>query len=264
MNHSVHNVRHDQAEGLRRLFATPKPRVVTVLSNLSDADKDLLLVNLSAALERTGSEVLLVDARSTSSGIADRVANPKRLSLAEAICGNVDFKNVFSQITQGCRLMTLMPKRETLNAADSTLLAQAFENTTRDCGFILIDGETAKDDPFPLTAMEEGDIVLQLSSNQASIKSAYALLKRLNARLGRRPFSILVTGASEREAGIVSHNLVEAANRYLAISLNPLGWVPADIQIDHAAKMGKSVVNAFPLADAAIAFKRIAENLVAI
>ncbi|MCX7113790.1 MAG: antiactivator of flagellar biosynthesis FleN protein [Proteobacteria bacterium] len=264
MNPYRHDVRHDQAEGLRRLFAPPQPRVITVLSNLPDADKDMLLVNLSVALDRTGNGVLLVDARSASGGIADRVGGPAQPSLAEAVRGNLALENVVSQTPQGCQLMTLTQRWGTLDAVSPASLAQAFENVIRNSIIVLIDGETAKDGAFPLPAMESGEIVLQLSSNQESVKSAYALLKRLNARLGRRPFSILVTGASEREAGIVSQNLIEAANRYLAVSLDFLGWVPADIHLDNASRMGKSVVNAFPLAGAAIAYRRIAENLVSV
>ena len=260
---------HDQAEGLRRLFAAPQPRIITFLSTLPDADKDTLLINLGVAVTRTGSEVLLVDARSASTGIAARFGNPANLSLAEAIHGNLALEETILRIPQGCPLITLMPKRETSgfpspNVGNSALLAQAFETITRNSRVVLVDGEIAKDDSLPLPAMEYGEIVLQLSSNPESIKSAYALIKRLNARLGRRPFSILVTGASEREATVVSKNLMAAAERYLAISLNSLGWIPANGQIENAARLGKAVVDAFPLAGAASAFRQIAEHFVSI
>jgi len=258
----LNNLLHDQAEGLRRLFAAPKPRIITLLSGLPDAEKDMLLVNLGVAIERAGSEVLLVDARLTSTGIAARIGSPVGLSLAEAIRGNVALEDAIYRTPQGCPLITLIQKWETLNAVDSALLVQAFETVTRNSRIVLIDGEIAKDNSLPLSAMEHGEVVLQLSSKQESIKSAYTLLKRLNARLGRRPFGILVTGSSERQALVISQNLIEAANRYLAIPLNFLGWIPADSQLDNAARLGKSVVDVFPLAGAAIAFRQIAENLV--
>ncbi|MFZ4698836.1 MAG: MinD/ParA family ATP-binding protein [Candidatus Methylumidiphilus sp.] len=261
----LNNLGCDQAEGLRRLFSAPKPRVITLLSSVPDADKDRLLVNLSVAVERAGSEVLLVDARLASTGIATRVGNQAGLSLVEAVRGNLALEEAVSRIPQGCQLMTLARKREILNEANPAELALAFASVTRNSRFILIDGEiAAKGRPFPLDAMEHGEVVLQLCSGQESVKSAYALLKRLNARLGRRPFSILVTGSNEREAGIIFRNLADAANRYLAISLNCWGWVPTDAHLDHATRLGKSVVNAFPLAGAAIALRRIAENLVSI
>lgn len=261
MNQYTHHAHHDQAEGLRRLLAPHRPRVITVLSALPDADKDLLLVNLSVALERAGSEVLLVDARPANGGIAARVGGPATPSLAEAVRGKVALEHAVAQMPQGCRLMTLASSGGALNAVNPALLAQAFASATGHSGIVLIDGETANDRPFPLPAMEDGEIVLQLSPHQESVKSAYALLKRLHARLGRRPFGILVTGASEREAGIVSQNLIAAAGRCLAVSLDFLGWVPADAHLGNAMRMGKSVVHAFPLAGAAIAYRRIAENL---
>ena len=255
---------HDQAEGLRRLFAAPKPRIITFLSTLPNVDKDTLLINLAIAVTRAGSDVLLVDARSASSGIAARVGNPAGLSLADALHGNVALEQAILQIPQGCPLITLMSNREPPNAVNSDLLAQAFETVTQNSRVVLVDGEIAKDDSLPLPAMEYGEIVLQLSSHSESIKSAYTLIKRLNARLGRRPFSILITGANEREATVVSQNLMAAANRYLAISLNSLGWIPANSQIENAARLGKAVVDAFPLAGVASAFRQIAKHLASI
>lgn len=260
----MNNLFHDQAEGLRRMFSAPKPRIITVLTNLPDAEKDMLLVNLGVSVARVGSEVLLVDARLSSTGIAGRNGNSASLSLAEAIRENVEIEKVVFQIPQGCPLITLVQKWESLNAINPKLLAQAFESVTCNARIILIDGEIAKDDSFPLLAMESGEIVLQLSAKQESVKSAYLLLKRLSARLGRRPFSILITGSNEQEAKMVSQNLIETANRYLGIPLTSLGWVPSDSHLDQAARLGKSVVDAFPLAGAAMAFKQIAENLVSV
>jgi flagellar biosynthesis protein FlhG len=42
----------DQAEGLRRMLAGPKPRIVTFLSATPSDDKGAMLVNLGASLAR--------------------------------------------------------------------------------------------------------------------------------------------------------------------------------------------------------------------
>jgi hypothetical protein len=51
-----------------------------------------------------------------------------------------------------------------------------------------------------------------------SITAAYALIKRLAQEFGRRPFGILVTGATEAEAKVVYDNMSAAASRYLAVN----------------------------------------------
>jgi flagellar biosynthesis protein FlhG len=44
----------DQAEGLRRMLAGPKPRVYTFLSAASAEEKGAMLVNLAASLSQAG------------------------------------------------------------------------------------------------------------------------------------------------------------------------------------------------------------------
>ena len=46
------NFDFDQAEGLRRMLAGPKPRIVTFLSATEQDDKGAMLVNLGASLAR--------------------------------------------------------------------------------------------------------------------------------------------------------------------------------------------------------------------
>jgi flagellar biosynthesis protein FlhG len=104
--------------------------------------------------------------------------------------------------------------------------------------------------------------VVQVSNTPASIKSAYSIIKRVNGQLGRRPFSLLVTGASEKEAQVVYRNMALAANRYLAIKLNSMGSVPADDHLKRAMHLGRAVVDAFPLAGASVAFRRLAGRFV--
>jgi flagellar biosynthesis protein FlhG len=109
--------------------------------------------------------------------------------------------------------------------------------------------------------MANGEIVVQVSNSAASIKDAYALVKRLNAQLGRRPFGVLVTGACDAEAKRVFDNMAQAASRYLAVQLKSVGSVPADEHVKRAARLGRAVVDAFPLAGASVAFRELAGRL---
>jgi len=74
-------------------------------------------------------------------------------------------------------------------------------------------------------------------------------------------FGVLVTGASEEEAHLVYENMARTASRYLAIQLNSMGSVPADEHLNRAAHLGRSVIDAFPLAGASVAFRRLAGQL---
>lgn len=254
----------DQAEGLRRILAGPKPRIVTFLSATPDEEKSAMLVNLAASMAQAGSDLLLLDARSAARSVASRLDPLRNATLLDVARQERALNEVIQTLPQGFGMARLArsPARElTGDAGLSRRLATAFGVLARQKGIILVDGELRADDTFPLGAMANGDIVIQLSTSAASIKAAYALIKRLNSQLGRRPFGILVTGASEKEAQVVFDNMAQAASRYLAVQLTSMGSVPADEHLTRAARLGRAVIEAFPLAGASVAFRRLAGRL---
>jgi flagellar biosynthesis protein FlhG len=152
-------------------------------------------------------------------------------------------------------------KMDAGRTADETRrLAKAFDVLVKQSSgsIVIVDGEFGPEDSFPVPIMESSEIVVQVSSSAASITNAYALIKRLSLQLGRRPFGILVTGATEAEAKVVYDNMASAATRYLAVTLSSMGSVPADEYLHRAARLGRAVVDAFPLAGASVAFRRLA------
>jgi flagellar biosynthesis protein FlhG len=286
----------DQAEGLRRMLAGPKPRIVTFLSATPADDKGAMLVNLGASLARAGNDVLIVDACEREYGVAQRLGVDRGDSLLQVARQECALNQVIHPVPQGFGVATLArdtrglktvvpakagthaehayPQRSrvtvqassawvpasagTTSAEDARRLANTFEVMVKQTGIVIVDGEFTPDGAFPLPAMANSEIVVQVSTSATSITNAYALIKRLSQQLGRRPFGILVTGATEDEAKVVYDNMATAATRYLAVTLTSMGSVPADEYLQRAARLGRAVVDAFPLAGASVAFRRLA------
>ncbi|MGK5078198.1 MinD/ParA family ATP-binding protein [Janthinobacterium sp. HLX7-2] len=265
------NFDFDQAEGLRRMLAGPQPRVMTFLSATPQDDKGAMLVNLGASLAYGGNEVLLVDASGGSDGVASRLGLAHGASLLDVARQQCGLNQVIHQVPQGFGVAYLgvgarnhlMDSADYAGDDDTRRLGKTFEVMARQSGIVLVDGVVAQQgDCFPVPLMASSDIVVQVSTSATSIKAAYCLVKRLSQELGRRPFGILVTGASESEAKVVYDNMAQAASRYLAVKLTSMGSVPADEYLHRAARLGRSVVDAFPLAGASVAFRALAERLV--
>lgn len=271
------NFDFDQAEGLRRMLAGPKPRIVTFLSATPEDDKGAMLVNLGASLAQAGNDVLLVDARG-GDGIARRLGFGAGASLLDVARQQCALNQVIHHAPQGFGVVGIgsigvrpgvrpQPGSDPgsdpgfgagLGADDARRLAKTFDVLVRQGGIVMVDGEFGEDNTFPLNVMAESEIVVQVSTSVASITNAYSLIKRLSQQLGRRPFGILVTNASETEAKVVYDNMATAASRYLAVQLTSMGSVPADEYLHRAARLGRSVIDAFPLAGASVAFRRLA------
>jgi flagellar biosynthesis protein FlhG len=253
----------DQAEGLRRLLAGPKPRIFTFLSATPDEEKSAMLSNLGASLVRAGNQVVVVDARSGSRGICARLELPHVGTLFDVARQQRALNDVIHPMPQGFSVAMLTrggrrDAEELAEVAKARRLANIFDLMARQADILLVDGELDAADALPLSSLVNGEIVVQVSTGASSIKAAYSIVKRLNAQLGRRPFGVLVTGATDQEAQVVYHNMAEASNRYLAVQLSWFGSVPADEHVKRAARLGRSVVDAFPLAGASVAFRRLA------
>jgi flagellar biosynthesis protein FlhG len=252
----------DQAEGLRRMLGGPKQRILTFLSATPADEKGAMLVNLGASLKQSGRDVLLVDACHTTRGIAAGL-DASSTSLLRVARRECTLDDVIQQMPQGFGIASLMPDGEQISAVNSRVLqglSDAFDELSTRADMIVVDAELGDDDSFPLPSLANSEIVVQVSTSPASITSAYALIKRVNGQIGKRPFSVLVTGATEKEAQVVYKNMAQAANRYLSVKLNSLGSVPADEHLTRASRLGRAVVDAFPLAVASVAFRRLASK----
>jgi flagellar biosynthesis protein FlhG len=259
----------DQAEGLRRMLAGPRPRIVTFLSATPDDDKGAMLINLGASLAQAGNDVLLVDASERDHGVAKRLGLDQGPSLLQAARQECALDQIVHQAPQGFAVASLARQRRAgarpawvpafagTSAQDQRRLADAFDLMVEQGGVVLVDGEFGANG-FPIPLMASSEIVIQVSTSAASITNAFTLIKRLTQELGRRPFGILVTGAGEAAAKVVYANMASAATRYLAVSLTSMGSVPADEYLQRAARLGRAVVDAFPLAGASVAFRQLA------
>ncbi|GAB3537531.1 flagellar biosynthesis protein FlhG [Noviherbaspirillum agri] len=254
----------DQAEGLRRMLAGPKPRVITFLSAASGEEKNAMLVNLGASMAQGGRDVLLLDACLASEGVSTRMNVSRGSTLLQVARRERSLDDVMVSMPQGFSIAALKRNAQRLDMTGEQArgLHDAFDVLATRADIVVVDAELDKDDGFPISSLADGDIVVQVSNSPTSIKEAYAIIKRLNGKLGRRPFNLLVTGASEKEARVVYQNMAQVANRYLAVRINSVGSVPADEHTKRAMHLGRAVVDAFPLAGASVAFRQLAERFV--
>jgi flagellar biosynthesis protein FlhG len=217
-----------------------------------------MLVNLGASLAQSGNDVMIVDACTRDYGVAQRLGVDRGPSLLQVARQECALNQVIHPVPQGFSVAT-MARTAPASADEARRLAKTFDVLVKQAGsIIMVDGEFSEDGTFSVPIMASSEIVVQVSTSATSITNAYALIKRLSQHLGRRPFGILVTGATEAEAKVVYDNMSSAATRYLAVTLSSMGSVPADEYLHRAARLGRAVVDAFPLAGASVAFRRLA------
>lgn len=238
------------------LGAAGPSRIVSFFATAPAGEKSGILENLGAMLARAGSSVLVLDACAPRRSFSVGQRAQARATLMQAACRECALEDAVQELPSGVRVAAL--GHGPLAAGRQPGLDALFAQLARQADLVLVDAETGDDLELPLTGMADGEFVVQVTPDPQSIMAAYAIVKRLHARLGRRPYGVLVTGAAEAAARQVFLNMAQAASRYLGVELHCLGWVPPDEHLDRAARLGRPVVDAFPLAGASVAFRHLA------
>ena len=113
--------------------------------------------------------------------------------------------------------------------------------------------------------IEQTEIVIVLVPDAQSIKAGYGLLKQLHSQYGIGSFHLVLNQVNDGAAGAsIACNFADAAGRFLGVSVHYLGPISHDPQLERAADLRKSVVEAFPIAESARQFRQMADKLVSL
>lgn len=261
-NNQNRKIQNDQAAGLRRIMATPRPRVVSILSTAPSRDQARLMANLATPIVAHGNDVLILHASHESSESIYEIN--KLPALLDVINSESLLQSAIKNSGNGFSVAKLMPGHQVGKPLDSFLgeqLNAIFIGLAQQYEIILVDAALNSNHLLPLKALNEGEIIIKLTRQPESIKEAYALIKKIYGQLGSRSFGIIVDNASESQAQLVFDNISQVARRFMQIELEYFGAIPPDVHLSRAAKLGRSVIEAFPLASASAALKQIAQRL---
>lgn len=259
------NFENDQAAGLRRIMAEPKPRVLSVLSATGNQSLQARTINnLAATLTEHGHAVLVMHASHLAPTAFKSYGIRSPRSLTDVIQGDTHLYETIYQTPLGFATAQLMPSNHIsvpLDRNTAILMDQVFSQLQHEYDVVLVAGMLNKNHVLPIPSFNNGEILIQLTCEPESIKHGYTLMKQIYSQLGRRTFGILVESANDRQAALVFRNMEKVARRYMQIDLEFFGAIPKDEHLSQADEIGRSVVEAFPMAHASAAFHALAQRL---
>jgi len=253
---------NDQAASLRKMMAAPRLKVISVLAANHHESQESFILNLAAYMQFLGKDVLVIDDSEASKPNQYKLG--KTPALLDLSLSSADANEGIKRMSDGVYVSRMLPKDKleaplTLNQIQK--LNEILKSLSNDYEIVLVDLTLKNNEIPPIEILVEGEILIQLNSHPESIKQAYALIKRICNQLGRRPFGIIVNGTSKDKGEVIFRNIAQVAKRFMQIELSLFGVIPADEHLNQAEKLGRSVIDAFPMSHASIAFKSIAQTL---
>ncbi len=253
----MHSMQHDQATGLRQIMTGHQPKIVSVLSAIPEQHKQRFIPNLAASLSQQDSDVLVVQ-----TGIENKQYGVNALpALSDVANQRLSINQSVTNSKFGFLATKLRAHHLAASDTEDQALSQVFENLSSLFEVVLVDTHLDNQHQLPLALLNEHDIMIQLTCEPESIKEAYTLIKKVYSQVGRRSFGIIASSASDEEAAATFKNIAHVARNYLQVELEFMGAIPSDQHLNRAGKLGRAVVDAFPLTNAAKAFKALAQRL---
>jgi hypothetical protein len=209
----------DQADGLRRLFAGTRQRIVPLVANGQVEQPGVLLERLTSALAELGASVLVVDAADTSPA-AHELVDMDLPGCIEHLGGHVHYL-----AARG------LPLRHVNARGSSEAWLARLETTVPRADAIVLHASAR--DLVRLIGRRPLRPVLMASLAGGSLTEAYTAMKLLSQRSGLQSFDVLVgMGSRPRRAQRMAERLADTGDTFLGTVVRAYAAVDCDLPLN--------------------------------
>jgi flagellar biosynthesis protein FlhG len=258
-------VPENQASGLQRLRAPRPVQVIAVTSGKGGVGKTNVSVNLSVALALDGKQVMLLDGDLGLANVDVLLGLQPTHNLSHVIEGTCTLEDTILSGPAGVMVIPASSGKRRmaeLTPAENAGLVQAFSELKRPLDVLIVDTAAGIADSVITFSQASQEVVVVVTNDPSSLTDAYALIKVLNRDHGVKRVHVLANMvASGNEARELFDNLRRVAERFLDVTLDFMGMVPADDWLRRAVRRQRSVVDAYPNCPSSHAFKTLAKKV---
>ncbi|GLI33569.1 MinD/ParA family protein [Desulforhabdus amnigena] len=241
-------------------------RVMTVSSGKGGVGKSNIVVNLALAFDQLGKRVLIMDADLGLANIDLLLGLTPKFNVSHVLAGNRKFSEVLVRGPGNIRIMPAssgVQQLTQLSDEQKLLFLELLEDLETEIDILLIDTGAGISDTvlyFNLAAQER---IVVVTPEPTSLTDAYALIKVLFTRHGERYFKVLANSVEDEKAGkVIFGNISKVADHFLdGLSLDYLGSIPHDPNIQKAVLHQRPLLDLFPNSPASKAFHMVANRI---
>ncbi len=268
----------DQANTLRSMGAaqnsSPRPfaqesatRVYAITSGKGGVGKTAVVANTAVAMAKLGKKVLILDADLGLANIDVVFGLAPRYNLNHFFAGDHDLGSILVDGPHGIKILPAgsgVQNFTRLTSKQKLRLLDGLDQMHNDFDFVLIDTEAGISENVTYFNTAAQEILVVTTPDPTAITDAYALMKLLSTQYQEKRFNLVVNQIQhENEALDVYRKLTMVSNRYLDISIDFLGSIPADKQMTDAIRKQRVIVDLFPSSKISAAFSNLAGTICA-
>ncbi|MBI5408344.1 MAG: MinD/ParA family protein [Nitrospirae bacterium] len=240
-------------------------RTIAVASGKGGVGKTNITANLAIGLSKLDKKVLVFDADLGLSNIDVILNLITKYNIKHLFKGEKKLRDLIVEGPMGIKVLPASSGIQELTALDEfqrLRLIEEFESYGDDMDYLLIDTSAGISANVAFFCMAAQEIIIVTSAEPTAMTDAYALIKVLFTKYQEKKFKVLVNSAKNaKEATDVYRRLSTAAERFLSISLDYLGYVPYDNSVQKAVRQQKAFIEIYPDSEAAKSIMHLAEKI---
>lgn len=256
-NRLTGNLNHDQSDSATRVYA--------ITSGKGGVGKTAVVANTAVSMAMMGKKVLILDADLGLANIDVVFGLAPKYNLNHFFAGDHDLADILVNGPHGIKILPAGSGVQNFTRLDSSQklrLLDGLDSMHNDFDFVLIDTEAGISENVTYFNTAAQEILVVTTPDPTAITDAYALMKLLSTQYHEKSFNLVVNQTqNENEALDVYRKLTMVSNRYLDISIDFLGSIPADRQMTEAIRKQRVMVDLFPTSKIATAFGQIAATI---
>ncbi len=240
-------------------------RVISITSGKGGVGKTNISANLAYALSKMGKKVLILDADMGLANIDVILGLTPKFNLSHVLAGD---RSIAETIVEGPGGIRILPSASGVQEmADLTkeqklALLDELNSLNEDLDYLLIDTAAGIAGNVMYFNMAAEEIIVIATREPTSLTDAYALIKVLYQRHGKKRFKLLVNMVkNQTEAKEVYARLSQATDHFLGLAIEYLGFILHDEKMQEAVRKQQVLSELHPYSQANKCIVNVAEKL---
>jgi flagellar biosynthesis protein FlhG len=209
--------------------------------------------------------VLLIDADLGLGNIDVVLGLTTRFSLYDVVLGHIDLADILVEGPGGVWVLPAgsgVYEMTCLNDQQRYTILDQIDTLEDRFDTVLIDNSAGITPDVQFFAGAAHEVIVVTDREPTALTDAYATIKILCQRRSNHSFHLLVNNVNREEEGLtVYRRLTTVTNRFLDVSIDLLGSVPRDDNLNRAVMVRQALVDLFPNSPASLSLDQLATKL---